>query len=194
MQPIQEVANAVSMLAPALVILYYAYTTRDLFVTTLLIGTLMHLPISFTYHLCAALGRFPNRLDNDMRRLDQTMQHVASTIFACALSGHHIGWTLVCVVLNTLCIFYLWDRRISNDGKRWIPINLCVHLYLLPMLWRGDTANLVWAFKSFWVGGFFFVPWINKGYMFGWGHCIFHAALTVHVCALAESALMIALF
>ena len=190
MNPIQEVFNAVSMLAPAAMILYYAYTTRNVLVATLLIGTLMHLPVSFTYHICAALNRFPDRIDNDMRRLDQTLQHVASTIFAFALSGFPF-WAFVCSVLNGLGILFLWNPRTSNDGMRWAPINMCAHLYLLPMLWRGDLTNFLIAFEAFWMGGVFFVPWINKEYFFGWGHCVFHFALAVHMAALAESALLV---
>ena len=190
MHPVQEIANAASMLVPAAVILHYAHHTCSPLVATLLIGTVMHLPVSMAYHICAALNRFPDRLDNDMRRLDQTLQHVASTLFAYSLTGFP-QWALVCSVFNGLGIHFLWHPRTSNDGKRWIPINLCVHLYMLPMLWRGDLTNFLIAFESFWMGGIFFVPFINAEYFCGWGHCVFHIALAVHVYALAESAMLI---
>ena len=50
--------------------------------SVLVTGAAMHLPSSFTYHMSAAMGRYPDPLDNDMRRLDQSMQHVVGTMYA----------------------------------------------------------------------------------------------------------------
>ena len=190
MLPAQELANAISMLFPAIVTLQCALVHKHTLVTALLIGTTMHLPVSFTYHLLAALKRLPDRIDNDFRRLDQTLQHVACAIFAYATTGI-VKYGLACLFLNSLGIFALWHPRTSNDGRRFIPINLCAHLYMMPMLWRGDTSNFLIAFEAFWMGGVFFVPFINYDFFDGWGHFIFHLALGVHSYALAESAVLI---
>jgi hypothetical protein len=185
MHPAQEIANAFSMLLPAFVILYLALDTRHVMVTALLIGTLMHLPISFAYHVLAAFNRFPDRIDNDLRRLDQTLQHIACTIFAYTTSGSFY-YAAACWKFNSFFIYKLWHPRTSNDGRRWIPINAAVHLYMLPMLWNGDTLNFVIAFESLWIGGVFFVPFINYDFLAGWGHWVFHVALAVHMYALAN--------
>ena len=183
----QEIANAVSMLLPAAVILYYALETKHTLVWILVVGTMMHLPVSFTYHLSAACCRYPDRIDHDMRRLDQSLQHVACIIFAFATSGS-IFYAVATWKFNFYFIYKLWDPKTTNDGKRFIPINIAVHFYLLPLLWRGDYENFLIAFESFWMGGVFFVPWINAEYFGGWGHCVFHAALAIHSYALAASA------
>jgi hypothetical protein len=191
MLPAQEFANAFSMVCPAIVTLWCALVYKHTLVTALLVGTLMHLPVSFAYHLFAALQRLPDRLDNDFRRLDQTLQHVACVIFAYATTGL-VHYALACSFFNALGVFMLWHPKTSNDGRRWIPIIMCVHLYMIPMLWRGDGTNFAVAFESMWIGGVFFVPFINYDFFHGWGHCVFHLALCVHSYALAESASLIA--
>jgi hypothetical protein len=183
MLPAQEIANAVSLLAPALVTLRAALVhSRHALVSALLCGTLMHLPVAFAYHVLAALKRFPDRLDNNMRRMDQTLQHVACVIFAYA-TANSARYALACALANAVGVAMLWHPITSNDRRRWIPIHLCVHLYLLPM-W--GTTHFAVACGSVWVGGAFFVPHVNYNYCRGWGHCVFHLALSAHSYAVAE--------
>ena len=139
MSPAQEVGNAVSMVLPTAVLAFNAWADPNSFVTVLLVGSAMHLPVSFTYHLSVAFERYQDRLDNDMRRLDQSMQHVAGTVFSFALSGS-LGYTALNLALNLRGLYYLWAKETSNDGKRWVPVLLCVLMYTapgLPELWRG---------------------------------------------------------
>jgi hypothetical protein len=147
----------------------------------------MHLPVSFTYHLSAAFNRYPDRLDNDMRRLDQSMQHVVGTIFSYALSGS-LKFALLNLVINFFGVKQLWEVKTSNDGKRWIPVMICVLMYTSPMLWRGDVSNYGLAMASMVIGGVSFVPQLNKHIFMGWGHTIFHTVLVFYAQALANSA------
>ena len=82
MSSTQEVGNVISMVLPTAVLAFNAWTDPIQFVTVLLVGSTMHPPISFTYHLSVAFNRYPDRLDNYMQRLDQSMQNVAGTMFS----------------------------------------------------------------------------------------------------------------
>jgi hypothetical protein len=62
---------------------------------------------------------------------------------------------------------------------------------MMPLLWRGDTTNFLVVFESIWIGGVFFIPFINYEFFGGWGHCVFHFALGIHSYALAESVALI---
>jgi hypothetical protein len=183
----QEVLNAITMVLPTAVLVFNTYKSRNRLVAMLLLGSCMHLPISFTYHLGTALRCYPDRIDNDMRRLDQSMQHVVGTIFSYALSG---SWkfAILNMIINSFSIRKLWDARTSNDGKRWIPVMVCVLMYTMPMLWRGDIRNYSLAVGSMMMGGMSFVPQLNKRIFLGWGHAVFHTVLTVCAQALADSA------
>ena len=168
------------MVLPTAVLAFNAWADPNSFVTVLLVGSAMHLPVSFTYHLSVAFERYQDRLDNDMRRLDQSMQHVAGTVFSFALSGS-LGYTALNLALNLRGLYYLWAKETSNDGKRWVPVLLCVLMYTAPMLWRGDYQNYGVAVASMAVGGAAFVS-------SGWGHAVFHTVLVVYAQALANSA------
>jgi len=187
MTPAQEMGNAFSMVLPTAILAFNAWTSPNRLVVVLLVGSSMHLPISFTYHMCAAFNRYTDRLDNDMRRLDQSMQHVVGTIFSFALSGS-VNYMLLNLLLNLRGLFLLWSKETSNDGKRWVPVLFCVLMYTAPMLWRGDFRNYIVAVASMAVGGVSFVPELNKRIFLGWGHTIFHVVLMVYAQALANSA------
>jgi hypothetical protein len=191
MTPVQEAFNALSMLLP-LTILSHAYnastTTKNLL---LLIGAAMHLPSSFAYHMSAAFNRYSCRLDNDMRRLDQSMQHVTGTIYAYALSGGSIPFTLANVALNAYGIARLWDPETSNDNRRWIQVMFSVILYTLPILAiHLDYLRYITAIASVILGGACaFIPKLNISLFRGWGHTLFHAALALHAHALSADRL-----
>ena len=185
MTPAQEVGNAVSMLLPtAALALHASWAAPNQLVTILLIGSAMHLPVSFTYHLGCACDRYPDCIDNDMRRLDQSMQHVSGTLYAFALSGGSVAYTLGNAAANLHSIRQLWHPETSNDGLRWRHVLASVLLYTAPMLWRGDWRNYILAAASMGFGTFAFVP----GCAGGWGHTLFHIALVAFAHALAESA------
>lgn len=187
MTPTQELLNAVTMILPTAVLAINVWQNPNRMVVILLVGSSMHLPVSFTYHLGAAFRRYPDRIDNDMRRLDQSLQHVIGAMFAFALSGS-LPYLLLNTATNAVGIIDLWDSRKSNDGKRWMPLTVSVIGYTLPMLWRGDFPNYSLATGSMLIGGLAFVPEFNKKLLFGWGHTVFHIMLVVYAQALADSA------
>jgi hypothetical protein len=187
MTPSQEIGNAVSMILPTAVLAFNAWTAPHKLVIILCLGSSMHLPVSFTYHLGAAFNRYPDRLDNDMRRLDQSMQHVAGTIFSYALSGS-LKYALLNSLLNLRGVYLLWKTETSNDGKRWVPVLFCVLMYTFPMLWRGDFQNYFVAVASMAIGGVSFVPELNKKVFLGWGHTIFHITLMIYAQTISDSA------
>lgn len=188
MTPTQELLNAVTMVLPTAVLAAHVWHVPHRMVVILLVGSSMHLPASFTYHLSAAFRRYPDRLDNDMRRLDQSLQHVIGTMFSFALSGSLLYFFLN-LAMNAYGVMQLWDARTSNDGKRWVPLMASVIGYTLPMLWRGDLRNYSLAIGSMLVGGLSFVPELNKRAFGGWGHTIFHVTLMLYAEVLADSAM-----
>ena len=174
MTPTQEAVNAATTLLPVL-----ALADQPV----LLAGGLMHAPVSFAYHLGVAFGR--PRLDNDLRRLDQSLQHVVGTLFAFALSCS-LGYAALSLAVNLRGIYFLWHTATSNDGRRWVPVLVSVLLYTAPMVWRGDYENYCVAVASMAVGAAAFVP--RWSCVFScWGHAVFHVALVVHAQALAAS-------
>ena len=180
----QEISNAISMILPISVLLLNIWPDPHPLVIVLLMGTSMHLPVSFTYHLSCAFNRYQDRLDNDMRRLDQSMQHIVGTLFSFALSGS-VLYAALNLFVNLRGICQLWRKETSNDGKRWIPVMYSVLLYTLPMLWRGDAINYSFAMISMMVGG---ISFVHTRLFSGWGHTIFHAVLMLHTQALVNSA------
>jgi hypothetical protein len=195
MSPIQEALNAFSMLLPLLVLAhaYHAHPTTQNFL--LFLGSAMHIPSSFTYHMSAAFGRYPCRLDNDMRRLDQSMQHVVGTIYTYALSDGSTSFTLASVALNAYGIAKLWDPATSNDNRRWILVMLSVILYTLPVICINPSQHIrryIMAVASVLLGGACaFIPKLNTRLFRGWGHTIFHSALAIHAHALSSNRLTI---
>ena len=194
----QEIANAFTMVTPAIYLIKFVIEKYQIqeshpMVFVVMIGTLMHLPISFTYHLCVGYGRYRDRLDNDMRRLDQSMQLVVGTMFAFALSGS-IWYTMTVMVINLNGLFLLWSDKTSNDGKRWFSVMVCICLYIAPMLVRNDFENFYPAFASMVLGGTAFIPEKNKSWFGGWGHTLFHISLWYFSKALAASACQVEYF
>ena len=187
MTPTQELANTVSMALPTAVLAWNAWACPGEHAFVLLVGSLVHLPVSFVYHVNVARNVYADRLDNNMRRLDQSMQHVVGTLFSYALSGS-VGYMALNLALNLYGLYRLWDKNTSNDGRRWIPVLFCVFLYTTPMLWRNDLCNYALAAGSMAFGGALFVPELNSRYFRGWGHSLFHVVLVVYAQALANSA------
>ena len=198
MSPVQEAMNAITMTLPSasllsLLLLSQRPTPMNHAQGLLLFGTLMHLPISFSYHMGAAMGMFGSRLDNSMRRLDQGMQHAMCAAFSMALSGSK-GYACANLLINLFFAVQLWMPGTSNDGRRWVPVAACTFFYTLPMLWRGDLQNYVVAVASMAMGGTAFIPSVNASVFGGWGHSIFHCLLAIYARALARSAGQVQLF
>lgn len=168
MTPAQEMCNAVSMVIPAAILM--ARGLHSVPMACLQIGTLVHLPSSFLYHLNASRRCYTDRIDNRMRRIDQTMQHVAGTLFSFAIS-RSAGYTLLICLPNLAWIYYIWHPSTSNDRKRWKGVACSVFLYTIPMIFRRDYKNFLGCLFSLCSAGACFLC------VDGWGHALFHAMM-----------------
>lgn len=190
MTPAQEALNAATMIMPTAALLLQQSTMPDpsKIYQVLLLGTVAHFPIAFSYHMAVALGIFPDWLDNWLRRWDQAAQHVLCIAFSWALSRGSTAFTAFNLAVNSHFIVQVYRK---NDGRRWMPVAFCTFLYLLPMLWpRRDHGNYAQAILSMTIGGLAFVPEINMKVFKGWGHsCVFHVALFFYARALGRSTL-----
>lgn len=93
-----------------------------------------------------------DRIDNDARRLDQSLQHGVGALYAAALSGS-LRYGLLSAALSAPFVAQLWGPSRSNDGRRWVPVAGCVVLYTLPLLGRGDGAGFLLSLCSTFAGG-----------------------------------------
>lgn len=154
------------MLLPSLIFGYEVATHwPNPWLTTLLLGSLMHLPSSVAYHLASAFWK--GQTHTDLRRLDQSMIHLAGSVFALALSRGSALYSATHLCHSLFCI-----SRIKRFGRRnWIDAARSVFLWLLPMAghWEFVTAAV-----AFFGGGLCFIPQVNKRYLRGWGHTLFH--------------------
>lgn len=183
----QEVANAISMCLPAVCAVCYMCYEGSVGGFIILMGILIHLPVSFTYHMGCAFQRYADRLDNDMRRLDQSLQHVVATLFVFALSNSSL-YVALNVAWNTVCVVLLWREDTSNDGKRWIFSCVSCIFFCGSLLIRGEYDVFAKLICTLLLGGLFFVPQININVFGGWGHCVFHIVLCAVAVILVDSA------
>ena len=178
-----EVATAASLLLPTLTLLHAQYQYFNLTEepewprSLLLLAACVHLPSSVAYHLSVGLlGR--DRLDNDLRRLDQTMQHVSVVLVACALSRGSSFYTCFTAGFNTPLVLDLWNPRVKRPA--WPGVFTGMLVYLLPMtLNPHGVHHLVVAFATAIAGGTaaFLVP---PRWIVGTGSVLMYALVAVH--------------
>lgn len=140
----------------------------------------LHKVIGACVRFCDVLLRksAQDRIDNDARRLDQSLQHAVGALYALALSGS-ARYGLLCAAVNAPFVAQLWGPSRSNDGRRWIPVGGCVVLYTLPLLARGRVGHFWLSLCSTGLGAALaFLPGADNA-LGGWGHSAFHAALAV---------------
>lgn len=187
----QELCNAVSMMAPSLVIAwhYLVANARECFwhehTLAFATGTLLHLPFSLSYHLMCAYEVFEDRVDNKARKLDQTFIHVCCVFYSFALGG--VGmYCLGCTVLHLWYIFRLWMPGSHDHPKRRRrSVIIGMLLYTLPMAWRGDLRNYTLALMN---GGSAVVSGYSNVKLEGWGHTTAHVLIGGFAHVLLQSA------
>ena len=187
----QELCNAVSMMAPSLVIAwhYLVANARECFwhehTLAFATGTLLHLPFSLSYHLMCAYEVFEDRVDNKARKLDQTFIHVCCVFYSFALGG--VGmYCLGCTVLHLWYIFRLWMPGSHDHPKRRRrSVIIGMLLYTLPMAWRGDLGNYTLALMN---GGSAVVSGYSNVKLEGWGHTTAHVLIGGFAHVLLQSA------
>ena len=170
MTPIQEVFNAASMLLPSLVFGHKAISLwPDPWLTCLLVGGLMHLPASVSYHLLSA--RDGQKQHTDLRKVDQTMIYLSGAVFAFALSRGSVIYTAINSCYDTYAVFGLWSGK---QERQWIHVAGSVFLWLTPMAghWEHVAAG-----AAFFGSGVCTIPEVNRKYLGGWGHSVFHVGV-----------------
>lgn len=168
MTPAQELCNAISMAIPVLTLV--ARGVHSMPMACLQVGAIIHFPSSFVYHISVGRKCYTDRIDNDMRRIDQTMQHVAGTMFSFATSRSGVYTSLACLP-NLLWVYRIWHPSTTNDRKRWRGVSCCICLYTLPVLFRRDYRNFLGCIASLYSAGMCFL------FVKGWGHTLFHVLM-----------------
>jgi hypothetical protein len=177
----QELLNAITILLPS-VYLLYNYNNN---IILLLLTTLIHLPFSFIYHLKVYNKLLPNRIDNNLRRLDHTFQHVSIIIFSYIISKS-ILFLLINIINNIYSIYYIWDKKTSNDMKRWE--NVCLNGLFINIYLLYDKKYYLYLYINiiYLLCGFPFIPNINKKYFYGYGQSISHCLLVLYANAIIK--------
>lgn len=176
-----ELAKALSMGAPLLVLIYvFKWPVKNAQFLAFYAGMLLLIATSFAYHLMCHLNYFECVIDNDARRLDQSMLHVNSALIAFALSGSTTYFAFV-FVYALIAVSLLWKRgeHDTSDLRRAnIVVTLC--LAVLPMVWRHDYLNLVGSAASLFATAALFVYG-------GAGHTLSHLLLPFYIYFLYRS-------
>ena len=190
----QELSNAASMALPSLAVLSVCIITSQLNIriSFLLLGSALHFPASCAYHVSAALDRLPDRIDNDLRRLDQSYAHLVALVYIAALAPTNFaGAVLTCCALawNLLGVFSLWHASTANDGRRWRMLSVSAVMPVVPLAMQGHVNYSLALLLICVLGGVPFIPPVNKRVFHGWGHTLFHVSLGMYayVCALSAS-------
>ena len=172
MTPTQEVCNALTMLLCTMV---FAYETvahwPNPWLTGLLCGGVMHLPVSVGYHLRTACVQDVDPCKGDLCRLDQSMIHVSGAVFAFVLSGGSVPYTAAHLCFGVFAISRIWPEE---SERRWVLASVSTLGWMLPMAARGYQVECVAAVVTFYSGGLCFTRGINERYLRGWGHSVFH--------------------
>lgn len=175
MNKFQELLNAFSILAPSITLLYinnnYSLDTIA-FITT----TILHNMSSFTYHMLCYYDYFEDKINNNYRKLDQSMIHVSSIIYSCViLQDYYYG--LLMLLLNTNYIYRLW---FFNDNALNRRLNICksMILYLSPIIYN---KHYIYFFRAIFYIILFILSFHFNYLFYGYGHFISHLFLAPYV-------------
>lgn len=191
MSPVQEWANAWSMVLPTLLCVYFILSPPHpnfwhRHTKLMAAGTFLHLPFSFTYHCLCALRAFPDPVNCTWRRLDQSFIHVVCIFYSYALSGSEL-YGLGNALLNSWYVIRLWiSGSHDNAFERRSNIAMAVMMYTLPMLFRGDLINYIAAVPGCW--GVSAALFAGNKWFGGWGHTVSHVGMLGYQFFLLRSA------
>ncbi len=175
----QELLNALTIILPSLYLIYN-YNNN---VSLLLLASLIHLPFSFLYHLLVIYDNFGDKIDNNLRRLDQTFQHISIIIFSYAISKS-VLFLLFNIIFNFYSINLIWNKKTSNDMKRWHNVCLNGILFKSYLLYDQKYYLYIYIIFIYLLCGFPFIPRINILYFNGYGQSLSHCLLILYAHAL----------
>jgi hypothetical protein len=174
---IEEWSNAISMIVPSLVALWFIRQPEhnsELLPRIQCAGTLLHFPFSFLWHASSAISR-PQAI---LKRLDISFIHMSGVIISLSVSGSLL-WTSVNLAWTFYSTFMLWtqtDGEMEGNQKaaRSQRIIITVVLYTLPVLYNGLTLVYMASLSSFIISGTFY-----QVYPHGFGHTLFHVLMGI---------------
>ena len=177
----QELLNAITIILPSLYLIYN-YNNNILL---LLFSSLIHLPFSFIYHITVVYDKFGDKIDNNLRRLDQSFQHISIIIFSYAISKS-ILFLIFNIIINYYSICLIWNKKTSNDMKRWK--NVCFNgiLFKTYLLYEQKYYLYIYTILIYLLCGFPFIPNINILYFNGYGQSLSHCLLILYANALIK--------
>lgn len=184
----QEVANAVTQVVPsALFALEVArHEHMPLHAWVLVTSVWVHLPFSLVYHVECALRRDDtfDPLRCWSRRLDNSFIHVSAACIAFGTSHGSVPYLVACALFNAVAIARHWQDEVHIYRNQNMTLT-SIMLYIAPMIWRRDVANLAAAMMSLFPAGMIFRTYACGGY----SHAIFHVLMGLFAVDVLNSAL-----
>ena len=177
--PAQEVANAVTMFAPlsAMLVVMCLHGWWERWpANVVFFATLVHAPVSATYHIRCALKLDKERLGNAYHRSDQTMNHVVCASCAIALQGSS-SYALSAAGFNAVSACLLWRPSPTASSSPFVHARLFCGsmLYLLPIGWHEGWGQFGIALALFILAVTLFA--LSPGPLRGFGHAISHLVM-----------------
>ena len=178
---VYEVLNAVTMI-PSPCILYARAVNFAGLLACSAIAT--QVPFSIVYHSYESFkisqGIADCRIDNHLRRMDQTMQHIAQIVLTYAIT-QSVLYTEAIACFHCVACVQLWHPSTTNDGKRWCMVAIGVCAYTLPLLLKHQFIIFSYAVFPMVIGCVFaFVP----AFKFNGAHALMHVGGWMHADAI----------
>ena len=175
--PLHEWCNAISMIVPTLVALWYISQpshSSEILPRIQCLGTMIHFPFSFVWHASCALGQPLEWL----KRLDISFIHITGVFISFSVSGS-VNWAAVNLLWTSYSILMCWTSRKGEleggqKASRSQRIIVTVFLYSLPILFNGFPLVYLAAIFSFTISGTFY-----QVYPHGFGHSLFHVLMGI---------------
>lgn len=143
-------------------------------------------PVSIMLHLGCYFGRIADVVDNDFRRLDQTLQCTACVLVCAGLGGGAVE-VLCTAAISLYTAFHVWNPVTTNDMRRWEPIALAVLASFTPMLSHRQWGSYAAAVGTCGLSAALFC--LESHFFFRvYGHSLFHIFMGCVVAIVSNAA------
>ena len=175
MSSTQEITNAITMMFPvALSWLFVYICDSNIYTLSLAIGTTIHFPASFGYHLHCC---FSSNVEQSeiIKKIDISMIHISSVFYAFATSKSQT-YAMACFMYSLLATWHIWKQKGLGIHKVKRAVGVCasVILYTSPIAHQ-NAALYPYVMSSFACAGAVYI--MNT--FGGWSHTIFHMFLVL---------------
>ena len=155
-------------------------------VMAIIVGMVLHAPVSITYHLLCAfkIPQGPQRINHWSRRLDQAMIHVISILWSFGSSGNW-KYALLSMMFNVDSIYGLYQRPFcpKKIARRF---GVAMIMQSLPLFTSGDCFLIAQLLTIFAVSGWLFTRYPFGGYSHGMFHIVIALAPPLVLAASAK--------